>query len=202
MRNTRTLTRAVPAALAAIALTVTLAGCGGALSDTGKSDGAAPSGSPDDRKTFRLGESSPQQGGLKKDEGGATYTVTPTKVVTGTSEDVNKSGLDKSQLKGPRVPVHVWSTLTHTGGKPMRIGAMDGDLVIRTDRGDRTKALLVMWGDVTWPNCPEPDSEKKLAKGTSEKICTTFLITRGEKPTAVELEQGFHSEPLEWPVED
>ncbi|MFJ1952354.1 hypothetical protein ACIOGT_16295 [Streptomyces microflavus] len=197
----RTPTRAVPAVLTALALTMTLAACNDTSSGGGRGGGAAGSGASDDRKTFRLGEASPPQDSQKTDSDGATYTVTPTKVVTGTPADVDRSGLDKSELPGPRIPVHVWSTLTHKSGKPMRIGDMDSDLVIRTDRDDRTKALLVMWGDVTWPNCPEPESEKRVAKGGSEEICTTFLITRGEKPAAVELEQGFHSEPLEWTVE-
>lgn len=193
-----TSTRAVPALLAAIALTVTLAGCEDSFSNEGK--GGPSAGSSEEKKTFRLGEPSSPQESPKTDSKGATFTVTPTRVETGTKADMDKSGLDLGQLPGPKIPVYVWSTLTHTGGKPMRIGDMNGDLVIRTDRGDRSQALFVLMGEAAWPNCPEPDSEKRVSKGEAEEICTAFLIPRDEEAEAVELGQGFHSEPLEWPV--
>ncbi|MFJ6615587.1 hypothetical protein ACIQPT_35510 [Streptomyces sp. NPDC091289] len=189
--------RAVPAALGALALTVTLVGCTD-TDDAKGGKGGKNAGSSEEKKTFRLGERSPSQGSMRADEEGATYTVTPTRVETGTKADMDHSGLDLNQLPGPKVPVHVWSTLTHTEGRPMRIREMAGDLVIRTDQGERTEALLVWMGEATWKNCPEPDSEKKVGEGKSEKICTTFLITRGTEPEAVELTRGWYKEPLEW----
>ncbi|MFD4238822.1 hypothetical protein [Streptomyces sp. NPDC058542] len=133
---------------------------------------------------------------------GDTYTVTPTRVETGTVADMAASGLDQDDLSGRKIPVYVWTTLTNHGDKPMRVREMAGDLVIRTEQGDRTKALLVMFGEAQWPNCPEPEPEKKVNQGEPEKICTTFLITREEKPAALELTQGWHSDPLEWPLKN
>ncbi|MFB8350636.1 hypothetical protein ACFXI8_01000 [Streptomyces niveus] len=204
----RTWTRAVPAALGALALALALAGCNdtdsgksgkgsgyGSGSDSGSSDDKA-----DDKTTYRLGEASPPQESTMQATKDSTFTVTPTKVLTGTEADMAESGLDLAELPGPKVPVYVWSTLTHKSGKPMPVGDMDDDLVVRTDQDDRTKALLVLMGDATWPDCPAPDTEKELSEGQSAEICTTFLITRGEKAAAVELTQGFYNDPLEWPV--
>ncbi|MFB4424312.1 hypothetical protein C5F59_024920 [Streptomyces sp. QL37] len=191
--------RTVPAAAAALALAVVLTGCDDSAPAKG---GNSPS--PDatkDKTSFRLGEPSPLQDSMLTTSADSKYTVTPTKVQMGTAADLDNSGLDTAELPGPRVPVYVWSTLAHKSGKTaMKIDEMDNSLVIRTDRGDRTKALFVLMGDATWPNCPAPDSEKKLNVGESAKICTAFLITRGERAEAVELTQGFSGETLEWPV--
>lgn len=196
----RTWTRAVPKALGALALALVLAGCNDIDSGkSGKGSGSG-SGSSDDRTTYRLGEASPPQKSTMQATKDSTFTVTPTKVLTGTEADMAKSGLDLAELPGPKVPVYVWTTLTHKSGKPVPVGDMDGDLVVRTDQDDRTKALLVLMGDATWPDCPAPETEKELSKGQSAEICTTFLITRGEKAAAVELTQGFYNDPLEWPV--
>ena len=77
---------------------------------------------------------------------------------------------------------------------------MDDDLVIKTSSGQRTRALIVLLGQAKWPNCPSFDSDKKLAAGQSEQICTAFLIPKGQRASAVELTQGYYKEPLEWPV--
>ncbi|MFH9201974.1 hypothetical protein ACH4KT_31655 [Streptomyces anulatus] len=130
---------------------MTLAGC----YETDESNGEKNTGSAEQKMTFRLGEASPRQESLASDTKGDTYTVTPTRVETGTKADMDKSGLDLDDLPGPRVPVYVWSTLTNHGAQPMRIREMVGDLVLRTEQGDRTKALLVMMGEATWPNCPD-----------------------------------------------
>lgn len=194
--------RVVPAAAGALTLAAVLTGCngsGGSVTDNGGSSSApAP---VKDKTSYRLGEPSPPQEGMTTTTADSRYTVTPTKVQTGTEADVENSGLDTTQLPGPRVPVYVWSTLTHKSGKTaVKVDEMDNNLVIRTDRGDRTKALFVLMGDATWPNCPAPDSEKELSAGESAEICTAFLITRGEKAAAVELTQGYSGEPLEWPL--
>lgn len=196
----RTWTRAVPAALGALALAFALVGCNG--TDSGKSGrgSGSDSGSSEEKTTYRLGEASPPKKSTMQATKDSTFTVTPTKVVTGTAADMEKSGLDLAELPGPKVPVHVWTTLTHKSGGIMKVGDMDDDLIVRTDRDDRTKALFVLMGGVTWPDCPEPDTEKQLNEGQSAEICTTFLITRGEKAAAVELAQGFYKDPLEWPV--
>ncbi|MEU2247966.1 hypothetical protein [Streptomyces sp. NPDC019224] len=74
------------------------------------------------------------------------------------------------------------------------------DLIVKTDKGERTKALIVIMGEAKWPNCPAPDTRKKLSAGQSEKICKAFLIPEGQKAAAVQLSRGFTKEPLEWPV--
>jgi hypothetical protein len=77
---------------------------------------------------------------------------------------------------------------------------MDDDLVVATDKGQRTKALIVLMGQATWPNCPASDTEKQLSGGQSEKICNVFLVPEGQKASAVELTQGYYNDPLKWPV--
>lgn len=202
----RTFTRTAPAAVGVLALALALTGCNDSGSSSGKSRGssgshASGSGtSDDDKQTFRLGEASPEQESDMKASSGAKYTVTPTKVQTGTKADMDNSGLEEDKEDGPQIPVYVWSTLTHKSGKTMEVGDMDDDLVIRTDKGQRTRALLVLMGEAKWPNCPATDSQKKLNAGQSEKICTAFLIPAGQKAAAVELTRGFYKEPLEWPV--
>ncbi|OEJ23999.1 hypothetical protein AS594_05425 [Streptomyces agglomeratus] len=200
----RTWTRAVPAAMGALALALALTGCndlGSGKNRGGSGSQASGSGTnADEKKTFRLGEEGPEQESDMQKSSGAKYTVTPTEVRTGTKADMDNSGLRKDKEDGPQIPVYVWSTLTHKSGPAMEVGDMDDDLVIRADSGLRTRALLVMLGAAKWPNCPEPDTEKKLSPGQSEKICTAFLIPEGQKPTAVEVTRGFHNEPLEWPV--
>ncbi|OEJ36809.1 hypothetical protein AR457_05475 [Streptomyces agglomeratus] len=201
----RTWTRAVPAAIGALALALALTGCndlGSGKNRGGSGSQASGSGSnaSDEKKTFRLGEEGPEQESDMQKSSGAKYTVTPTEVRTGTKADMDNSGLRKDKEDGPQIPVYVWSTLTHKSGPAMEVGDMDDDLVIRADSGLRTRALLVMLGAAKWPNCPEPEAEKKLSPGQSEKICTAFLIPEGQKPTAVEVTRGFHNEPLEWPV--
>ncbi|MBT2459673.1 hypothetical protein [Streptomyces sp. ISL-86] len=195
----RTWTRTVPAAVGALALVVALTGCNG-LGSGKKNRGSSGSAAKEEKKTFRLGEASPEQESDKQKSTGAKYTVTPTKVETGTTADMDASGLEKDEKKGPEVPVFVWSTVTHKSGAPMEVGDMDGDLVIRTERGNRTRALLVLMGSAKWPNCPETDSGKQLSPGQSENICTAFVIQDGDKAAAVELTQGFYKDPLEWPV--
>ncbi|WP_254885859.1 hypothetical protein [Streptomyces sp. NA02950] len=195
----------MPATLGAVALAVALVGCNDSdskgKSDGKKDKGAASSSGPEKKKqTFRLGEASPPQKSDMQKSSGATFTVTPTKVVTGTKAEMDASGLKKDKEDGPQIPVHVWSTLTHKSGKAMEIGDMDDDLVVRTNVEKRTRALIVILGEAKWKDCPAPDTDKKLTAGQSEKICTTFLIPEGQKAAAVELTQGFYSEPLEWPV--
>ncbi|MER7109634.1 hypothetical protein [Streptomyces sp. NPDC000229] len=204
----RTSTRTAPVAASALALALALTACNDSGSSSGKSRGssgsqASGSGTSDDGKqTFRLGEASPEQESDMKASSGAKYTVTPTKVQTGTKADMANSGLEEDKEDGPQIPVYVWSTLTHKSGKAMELGDMDDDLVIRTDKGRRTRALLVLMGEAKWPNCPAPDGQKKVNAGQSEKICTAFLIPEGQKAAAVELTQGFYKEPLEWPVKN
>jgi hypothetical protein len=192
-------TRAVPAAVGALALAVVLTGCNGTTDPADKRPSAASS-TAQDQRTYRLGQASPVQESSTQDSAGATYTLTPTKVVTGTAADVDNSGLQKDAEDGPQVPVYVWSTLTHKSGKAMRLGDMDDDLVVKTSGGQRTRALIVLLGQAKWPDCPPFDSDKKLAAGQSEQICTAFLIPAGQKAAAVELTQGYYKDPLEWPV--
>ncbi|MFD9604719.1 hypothetical protein [Streptomyces sp. NPDC059970] len=177
-------------------MTLALTGC----SNSNPENGGKNSAGTQEETALRLGQASPEQESMMKATSGSKYTVTPTKVITGTAADIKKSGLDTDELPGPRVPVYVWTTLTHKSGKALRIGDMDDDLVIRTDTGDRIKALLVLLGDATWPNCPTPDTDKVVGAGKTAEICTAFLITRGEKAAAVELTQGFYADPVEWPV--
>ncbi|WP_307821663.1 hypothetical protein [Streptomyces coffeae] len=195
----------MPATLGAVALAVALTGCNGSDSkgkSDGKKKGKVSSSAPakKEQQTFRLGEASPPQKSDMKESSGATFTVTPTKVVTGTKAEMDASGLKKDKEDGPQIPVHVWSTLTHKSGKAMEIDDMDDDLVMRTNVEKRTRALIVLLGEAKWKDCPAPDDTKKLTPGQSEKICTTFLIPEGQKAAAVELTQGFYNEPLEWPV--
>lgn len=194
----RTSTRAVPAAVGVLALAVVVAGCNGADSEEGRP--SSVSSTAQEQSTYRLGQASPAQKSSMQDSAGATYAVTPTKVVTGTAADVDNSGLEKDASEGPQVPVYVWSTLTHKSGKAMRLGDMDDDLVVKTSGGQRTRALIVLLGQAKWPDCPPFDTDKKLSAGQSEQICTAFLIPAGQKAAAVELTQGFYKEPLEWPV--
>ncbi|MEU8590219.1 hypothetical protein AB0C59_24940 [Streptomyces sp. NPDC048664] len=77
---------------------------------------------------------------------------------------------------------------------------MDDDLVVRTKGGQRTRAPIVMTGSATWPACPDQDTGKVVAKGTSEKVCPAFVIPAGQKPAAVEVMRGFYKKPLERPV--
>lgn len=198
----RTWTRAVPVAAGALVLAVALSGCNGTDSAKGrKGHGSSGSGSSsDDRKTFRLGEASPPQESTMQKSKGSTYTVTPTKVRTGTKADMDNSGLDKDKGEEPKIPVYVWATVTHKSGKAMEVGDMDDDLVVKTDRGERTKALIVIMGEAKWPDCPAPDTQKQLNPGESADICKAFLIPEGQKAAAVQLSQGFTSEPLEWPA--
>lgn len=209
----RTWTRAVPAVAGALVLAVALTGCNdsdgsgkkkGSSGSHSDSDSGSDSGSDSSggKTTFSLGETSPVQKSDTKESKGATYTVTPTKVQTGTKADMDNSGLKKDKEDGPQIPVYVWSTLTHKSGKTMELGDMDDDLVVKTDKGKRTKALIVIMGEAKWPNCPAVDTDKKLNAGDSEKICSAFLIPEGQKAAAVELSRGFYKDPLEWPVKN
>ncbi|MDX3275262.1 MULTISPECIES: hypothetical protein [Streptomyces] len=184
-----------------VATALTLTACG-AHSDTGatREKSASTTSAGKEKTTFKLGEASPVQESQMQRSRGATYTVTPTKVVVGSKADMDNSGLEQDKEDGPQVPVYVWSTLTHKSGKPMALGDMDDDLVVRTDTGQRTRALIVLLGQAQWPNCPAFDSDKKLVAGQSQRICTAFLIPQGQKAAAVQLSQGFYSKPLEWPV--
>ncbi|MEU3721553.1 hypothetical protein [Streptomyces sp. NPDC031705] len=152
------------------------------------------------KKAYRLGEAGPVQESQKTTSKDAKYTVTPLEVHTGTEADMENSGLEKDEKDGPQIPVFVWSTLTHKSGTPMELGDMDGGLMIRTEAGLRTRALIVMMGTAKWPNCPPTQSTKTLGPGQSEKICTAFLIPAGQKPAAVEVFQGFNAEPAQWPL--
>ena len=191
-------TRAVPSAIGAVAIAVVLTACNNENSASGRPDSA--SSTAQEQTTFRLGQASPVQKSTMQDSAGATYTVTPTKVVTGTASDLANSGLEKDTKDGPQVPVFVWSTLTHKSGESIRVGDMDDDLVIKTSGGQRTRALIVLLGQAKWPNCPPADSDKKLSAGQSERICTAFLIPEGQRASAVELTQGYYKAPLAWPV--
>ncbi|WP_431980661.1 hypothetical protein [Streptomyces qinglanensis] len=201
----RTWTRAVPAVAGALVLTVAVTGCN-SHSKSKKSEKShagshsSDSGSSKEKTTFRLGQASPVQKSDKSSSSGATYTVTPTKVQTGTKADMDNSGLKKDEDDGPQIPVYVWSTLEHKGGKTMELGDMDDDLIVKTDKNKRTRALIVILGQAKWPNCPAVESDKKVKAGESEKICSAFLIPEGQKAAAVELSRGFSKAPLEWPV--
>lgn len=196
----RTWTRAVPAAMGALVLAAVLSGCND--TDSGKGGGKAGSHASEDkdRTAYRLGEASPPQESAEEKSKGSTFTVTPTKVETGTTADMAKSGLDRDKDDSPKIPVYVWATVTHKSGKAMEVGDMDDDLVVKTDKGERTKALIVIMGEAKWPNCPAPDTGKELNAGQSEKICKAFLIPEGQKAAAVQLSRGFYKEPLEWPA--
>ncbi|MBP5888777.1 MULTISPECIES: hypothetical protein [Streptomyces] len=196
-------TRAVPAAMGAVALAVALTGCNGSGSkDESSSGGQASASKAAEKTTYRLGEASPPQESSMQKSKGATYSVTPTKVQTGTKDEVDNSGLQLDKSDGPQVPVYVWATLTHKSGKAMTVGDMDDDLVVATDKGQRTKALIVLMGQAKWPNCPASDTEKQLSAGQSEKICSVFLVPEGQKASAVELARGYYNDPLKWPVKN
>ncbi|GAB2804582.1 hypothetical protein [Streptomyces daliensis] len=202
----RTWTRAVPAAVGAVVLAVALTGCGasssgkskGGSSESSASGGSAESEDSEDQTKFTLGETSPIQVSDESASKGAEYTVTPTKVETGTKADMDKSGLEKDKKDGPQVPVYVWSTITHESGKTMELGDMDDDLIVKTDKDERTKALIVIMGEAKWPNCPATDTTKKVSAGQTERICSAFLIPEGQKAAAVELSRGYTKAPLEW----
>ncbi|MGW3987969.1 hypothetical protein [Streptomyces sp. NPDC004830] len=195
----RTTCTALAASVAALALTLTACGSGGDSADGKARPSAGKSESAKARTTFRLGESSPVQESTAEKYKGTKYTLTPTKVETGTEADMAASGLKKDKDDKPQVPVYVWTTLKHVSGKPMASGDMDDDLIVRTDKDKRTRALIVLLGEAKWPDCPAPQ-DKTLSPGQSQKICKAFLIPAGQKASAVELFQGFYKEPLEWPV--
>ncbi|WP_010473049.1 hypothetical protein [Streptomyces sudanensis] len=195
------------AAAGALALVLALAGCDGGSgtgAKGGESPGATATGSPGgaggERTTYRLGEESPEVESTMQASSGARFTLTPTRVRTGTEADMKASGLEEDGKKGPQIPVHVWTKITHKSGKPMKVGDMDDDLVVRTDEGTRTRALIVLLGEAKWTGCPAPDTEKELGPGQSQEICTTFLIPADQKAAAVEMTRGFYKEPLEWPA--
>ncbi|CAL9453233.1 hypothetical protein SUDANB1_02481 [Streptomyces sp. enrichment culture] len=197
-------TRAVPAAVGVLALTAALTGCNDSATGKAKSNGTpeADGKAADARTVYRLGEASPpQESGMTRSKG-STFTVTPVKVETGTKADVEKSGVKLDKSDGPQVPVYVTVRYAHESGKAMPLGDMDDDLVVRTSANQRTKALLVILGQATWPNCPAPDTEKQLGAGQSETVCTAFLIPASQTPAAVELTQGYYKPPLEWPVKN
>lgn len=204
----RTWTRAVPVTAGALVLALALTGCNSgkghhksSSKDHSSSSSSGGSGSTEEKTSYRLGETSPDQTSDEQSSKGAKYTVTPTKVQTGTKADMDGSGLEKDKDEGPKIPVYVWSTLSHKSGKPMELGDMDDDLVVKTDKGDRTRALIVLMGDAKWPNCPATDTDKKLSPGQSTKICTAFLVPEGQRAKAVELSRGFTKEPLSWRAE-
>ncbi|MET9671225.1 hypothetical protein ABZY19_38925 [Streptomyces sp. NPDC006475] len=170
------------------------------MKDRSDSDTAATSEASGAKTTYRLGEASPPQEHTMQKYKGSTFTVMPTKVETGTKADVAASGLQLDASDGPKVPVYVSATLTHKSGKAMTVGDLDDDMVVRTDKDERARSLIVLVGRATWPNCPAADAEKQLSAGQSESICNVFLIPQGQKPAAVELTQGFTAAPLEWPV--
>lgn len=197
---TRRWTRALPVAAGALALAVALTGCEGGKKSDDKS--ASGSGGSDEKKTsFELGESSPTQtnDGAKAE---GKWTVTPTKAETGTAKELADSGLDRKS-EGPEVPIFVWSTLRHQGGDPMTVREMKTDINVKSDSGARVGELIVLMGDAKWrDDCPASDGEKKLKKGNVEKVCTVYLVPKGQKVAAVEVSQGFQSPPLEWPVKN
>ncbi|MEU2180347.1 hypothetical protein [Streptomyces thermolilacinus] len=202
------------AAAGALALVLTLAGCqdgssrsdrkGGGNSSSSETDSGSgsggESGSGDEKTTYQMGEESPEIESDMKASSGATYTLTPTRVTTGTKADMDASGLKKDGKDGPKIPVYVWTKVTHRSGTPMEVGDMDDDLVVRTDKGTRTRALIVILGEAKWPDCPAPETDKKLSPGQSEEICKAFLVPEGEKAAAVEVTRGFYKKPLEWPA--
>jgi hypothetical protein len=181
---------------------LTLTACGASLS-TGQPgrDSASAADAAEEKTKFKLGESSPAQESQMQASAGATFTVKPTRVVLGTKADIDRSGLDLDREDGPRVPVYVWSTFTHKTGPAMALGDMDDDLAVKTDTGERTRALIDLLGQAKWPHCPPFDPDKELAAGQSESICSVFLVPQGQKAAAVELSQGFYAEPLEWSVD-
>ncbi|MEU5193650.1 hypothetical protein AB0G86_06240 [Streptomyces scabiei] len=196
-------TRAVPA-LGALVLTAALTGCNDSATDKGANSGAPKAdGTADaERTVYRLGEASPPQETSMKRSNGSTFTVTPVKVETGTKADMENSGLKLDKSDGPQVPVYVTVKYAHTSGKAIPLGDMDDDLVVKTSGNQRTRALIVLLGQATWPNCPAPDTEKQVGAGQSETVCTAFLIPASQTAAAVELTQGYYNPPLEWPVKD
>ncbi|WP_405982755.1 hypothetical protein [Streptomyces sp. NBC_00158] len=199
----RTWTRAASAAAGALTAAAVLTGCNG-LPQAKGGGAASPNAGANAKKTvFRLGEEGPLKESQKLDSQDAKFTVTPLDVRVGTETDMENSGLkkdEKDEKDGPQIPVFVRSALNHKSGTPMKLGDMDGDLMIRTESGMRTRALIVMMGRAKWPDCPETEGEKKLGPGQSEKICTAFLIPAGQKPAAVELFRGFNATPAQWPL--
>ncbi|MFJ8210291.1 hypothetical protein [Streptomyces sp. NPDC096033] len=197
----RTWKRAALAATGAVAAVAVLAGCNGL--GPGKA-GGAPSeragGGAGVKKAYRLGEAGPLHESPKLNSQDARFTVAPLEVRTGTETDMQNSGLQKDDKDGPQIPVFVWSTLTHKSGTPMELGDMDNDIMIRTESGLRTRALIVMMGSAKWADCPPVQSTKTLGPGQSEKVCTAFLIPAGQKPAAVELFRGYNAEPAQWPL--
>ncbi|MFI6288464.1 hypothetical protein ACIBCM_27585 [Streptomyces sp. NPDC051018] len=188
--------RAVPAVVGVVALAAGVTGC---TDKSGEKKGKARASAPAEEKTaYRLGEASPPQESTQTASDGAMFTVTPTRVATGTKTDMDNSGLQKDEKNGPQIPVFVWTTLTHKSGPAMEVDDMDDDLVVRTAAGMRTKALLVMFGKAEWRNCPDAADGKKLSAGQSAQICTAFLVPEGQTAAAVELTQGWHKKPLEW----
>ncbi|MFR0367527.1 hypothetical protein [Streptomyces sp. MCC20] len=193
-------TRITGVAAGAVTLAVTLTGCNN--SESVKNQGGSETQSADSKSVYRLGEASPPQESTMQKSKGATFTVTPTKVQTGTKAEVDGSGLQLDKSDGPQVPVYVWATLTHKSGAAMTVGDMDDDLVVATDKGQRTKALIVLMGQAKWPNCPASDTEKQLSGGQSAKICNVFLVPEGQKASTVELTQGYYNDPLKWQVKN
>lgn len=193
-------TRAVVAGAGAVTAVAVLAGCNGLGAGKGAGPSSAPAGAAGVKKTYRLGEAGPLHESPKVSSRDARFTVTPLEVRTGTEADMQNSGLKKDDKDGPQIPVFVWSTLTHKSGTPMELGDMDGDIMVRTDSGLRTRALIVMMGTAKWADCPPVESSKVLGPGQSEKVCTAFLIPAGQKPAAVELFRGFNAEPAQWPL--
>ncbi|MEU7162779.1 hypothetical protein AB0A98_41190 [Streptomyces chrestomyceticus] len=176
-----------------------LTGCNNASSaQRGASQHPSGSGVPDDG-ILRLGQASPPQNSTMKASADARFTVTPTKVRTGTRAEMQRSGLKEEDGSSPQVPVFVWSTLTHKSGTPMSLNDMN-DLVVRTNQDQRTRPLIVVMGEAQWRDCPDTDYNKKLHAGQSEKICTAYLIPEGQTAVAVELSRGFYQMPLQWPV--
>ncbi|MEU6731250.1 hypothetical protein ABZ917_46715 [Nonomuraea wenchangensis] len=172
-----------------------------ALSGCTKSGTEQKAAVPDEKKSFRLGETSPVQTSTMRKHSGATFTITPTEVKTGTKADIDNSGLKKAKEDGSQIPVYVRMTLTHKSGAPMEIGDMDNNVIVRTDKGHRARALILLLGKAQWPDCPAPDLEKMLKPGQSENMCNAFLIPEGHKAAAVEITQGYYKEPLEWQVD-
>ncbi|MFE0364736.1 hypothetical protein [Streptomyces griseoaurantiacus] len=196
-------TRAATVTVGALALAAALTGCNKETSSSGTAgSGSQAKETSNSKTTYTLGEASPPQESTMQKTKGAKYTVTPTKVRTGTAADLKNSGLDLDAKEADQVPVYVSVTLTHQSGKAMTVGDMDEGLTVKTDKDERARALLVLMGQAKWPNCPEPDTEKQLSAGESADICKVFLIPARQKAAAVELTQGFYSEPLQWPVKD